>query len=465
MEMSARSIFNDVLGPVTAGPSSSHCAGCARIGLAVRRLWGREIRKADVVYDLRGSYPATHEGQGSDMGFAAGLLGLETSDPRMKESLSVAEERGMELAFRFERLSFGHPNEARVDVYGESGSVELSVLCHSTGGGSFRLTEINGLPVFFDGGRDLVFRDASGTEWRCEALLPVALRDTEPAFFDAASALEYEGGRGTGLAGLALIYETSVGKVTEEEVRALAQKTLAVMKASVIPPKMSAARFGFRPFTAARMAEKASRAGLISSGCLEKAMIYAVSAMENSCARNIIAAAPTAGSCGVIPGALLAAGESLGLADEELADCLLACGMAGAVIANRATFAAESAGCQAETGAASAMAAAGLAQMMGGSASQGFAAASLALQNSLGLICDPVGGFTEIPCIGRNVSAAANALTAANMVMAGFDPMIPFDEAADTMLRVGAQLPPSLRCTCGGGLCETEAAKLLVKNN
>ena len=143
---------------------------------------------------------------------------------------------------------------------------------------------------------------------------------------------------------------------------------------------------------------------------------------------------------------------------------LLASGLAGAFIANQASFGAEVAACQAENGSASAMAAAGIVQLLGGNVEQGFKAASLALQNMLGLVCDPVGGLTEIPCISRNIIAMSNAVQSANMVMLGFDPVIPLDETILSMYEVGQMLPAELRCTCKGGLCNTETAKCVVAN-
>lgn len=117
-----------------------------------------------------------------------------------------------------------------------------------------------------------------------------------------------------------------------------------------------------------------------------------------------------------------------------------------------------------ENAPASAMAAAGVVQLLGGNVKQGFMAASLALQNMLGLVCDPVGGLTEIPCISRNINAMSNAVHSANMVMMGFDPVIPLDETILSMYEVGQMLPSELRCTCKGGLCNTKTAKCIVKN-
>jgi L-serine dehydratase len=126
-----------------------------------------------------------------------------------------------------------------------------------------------------------------------------------------------------------------------------------------------------------------------------------------------------------------------------------------------ATFAAEVAGCQAETGAGAAMAAAGLVEMAGGTAQQAFDAASLALQNVMGLVCDPIANRVEIPCLSRNANAAANALTSANMILGGIQAVIPLNETINTMIEVGRLIPSSLRCTAICGLSDTPTARRL----
>jgi len=136
----------------------------------------------------------------------------------------------------------------------------------------------------------------------------------------------------------------------------------------------------------------------------------------------------------------------------------------GVFIAARSTFAAESCGCQAECGAASGMTAAALVTLAGGTTAEALTAASLALQNTLGLVCDPVGNRVEVPCLGRNVMAAANALGCANMALAGFDAVIPLDEVLGAMDEVGRSIPRPLRCTGLGGLSVTETAKRIERD-
>ena len=151
--MKPHSILNDVLGPVMAGPSSSHTAAPAKIGFAVRELWGGPIRAARVVYDEAGSYPSTHVGQGSDFGFAGGLLGMKTSEACFRESLRLAKERGMEITFAIGPLDARHPNEARIDVLDGEGGRAFSALSFSTGGGTFLIPEMDGFAVEYDGQR------------------------------------------------------------------------------------------------------------------------------------------------------------------------------------------------------------------------------------------------------------------------------------------------------------------------
>jgi L-serine dehydratase len=181
--------------------------------------------------------------------------------------------------------------------------------------------------------------------------------------------------------------------------------------------------------------------------------------MEVKSAMGVIVAAPTAGACGGLPGACIGAASAMGLPPQAMARAMLAAGLIGVFIAARATFAAEVAGCQAECGAGSAMAAAALVTLVDGTADQALSAASMALQNVLGLICDPVANRVEVPCLGRNVMAASNSLACANMALGGFDAVVPLDEVIETMLRVGRSLPTALRCTAMGGLSITKTSK------
>lgn len=195
------------------------------------------------------------------------------------------------------------------------------------------------------------------------------------------------------------------------------------------------------------------------SGMLVKALAVA----QCNSRMGKIVAAPTAGSCGIIPGVLVAAMEKWQIPEEEVVKSLFTSAGIGMVIANRASISGADGGCQAECGSASAMAAAALVELLGGTAAQSADACAISLKNSLGLVCDPVAGLVEIPCIKRNAGGAANALVAAELALAGIESVIPADEVIDAMKRVGNAMPESLRETAKGGLAATPTAKKLAK--
>ncbi|HQX83583.1 MAG TPA: L-serine ammonia-lyase, iron-sulfur-dependent, subunit alpha, partial [Vicinamibacterales bacterium] len=197
---------------------------------------------------------------------------------------------------------------------------------------------------------------------------------------------------------------------------------------------------------------------LLNTGALGRAVLYVTALMEVKSSMGVIVAAPTAGACAALPGACIAFAEELGKSEEDMARAMLAAGAVGLFIASQWTFAAEVGGCQAEGGSAAAMAAAALVTLADGTLPQALGASSMALQSMLGLICDPVAGRVEAPCLGKNVIAASNAASCANMALAGYDPLIPFDEVVDAARRVAGQMPRELRCTSLGGLATTPTA-------
>lgn len=179
---------------------------------------------------------------------------------------------------------------------------------------------------------------------------------------------------------------------------------------------------------------------------------------SNACMHRIVAA-PTAGSCGVIPAVFLVAEQEFSLSEDKMVEAMFVSAGVGSVIAENASLAGASGGCQAEIGSASAMAAAGLTYLQGGDARQIADAAAFALKNMLGLACDPVGGLVEVPCIKRNVSGAVNALTSAQLAMAGIRSAIPTDEVIDAMRRIGNEMPASIKETSLGGLATSPTAQ------
>lgn len=189
------------------------------------------------------------------------------------------------------------------------------------------------------------------------------------------------------------------------------------------------------------------------------AITRALAVTEVNATMGKIVAAPTAGSCGVLPAVLLTVEEALNCSEDDLVTALFTTAGIGMVIADRASVSGAEGGCQAEIGSAAGMAAAAAVELAGGSPSQTGDAAAIALKSLLGLVCDPIAGLVEVPCVKRNATAATIALAAAEMVLAGVESKVPLDEVIDAMNEIGKQMPCSLRETAQGGLAVTPTGR------
>jgi L-serine dehydratase len=240
------------------------------------------------------------------------------------------------------------------------------------------------------------------------------------------------------------------------------ESALDVMEAAVASGIAGEARSrsGLTGGDARRVAESGSH---VAGAGLADAVAAAMAVAEVNAAMGRVVAAPTGGASGVLPGVLLTAARRLGASRERVVLALAAAGGIGSIIAAKASLSGAASGCQAEIGAGAAMAAAAAAELAGATPQQAGHAASLALQGLLGLVCDPVGGLVEVPCVARNGTGAAVALAAAEMALAGVAFPIPFDEVAAAMGSVGRSLPPSLRETSLGGLAATPTGRRLAE--
>ncbi len=209
------------------------------------------------------------------------------------------------------------------------------------------------------------------------------------------------------------------------------------------------------------MNQYAMNNGGLSGSFMTKAIARALSAACCNASMGKIVAAPTAGSCGILPGCLVSLFEDKGFEEKDIVMSMFTAAAFGMVIAARASIAGAQGGCQAECGSASAMAAAALVELSGGSPRQCADALAIALSSQMGLVCDPVAGLVEIPCIKRNASGMMIAFSSADMVLAGIDAKIPADECLDAMAEVGECLPKSLKETAKGGLATTPTGKKL----
>lgn len=188
------------------------------------------------------------------------------------------------------------------------------------------------------------------------------------------------------------------------------------------------------------------------------AVARAMAVLERSASMGVIVAAPTAGSAGVVPGCILSVADHISATENELHEALFCASAIGYLLSANACVAGAEGGCQAEVGSAAAMAAAALVQMLGGTPKQCLDAASIALSNLLGLVCDPVGGLVEVPCQNRNAIGVAAAFSSAQLALSGIPSLVPFDEMARVMLEVGHALPSTLRETALGGIATAPSA-------
>jgi L-serine dehydratase len=206
-----------------------------------------------------------------------------------------------------------------------------------------------------------------------------------------------------------------------------------------------------------------ARGKLLGGTVFDGAMLRALAIAEVNAAMGRIVAAPTAGSCGILPGVLLTAAEKLGASEDEQVKALFTASGIGMVITKIAGVSGASGGCQAECGSASAMAAAAVVELAGGTAEQSAHACAIALKNILGLVCDPVAGLVEVPCVKRNAGGAANALAAIDLALAGIKSVIPVDEVIQAMRQIGQAMPTALKETSLGGLAITPTGCRLAK--
>jgi L-serine dehydratase len=506
------SIFNDVLGPVMRGPSSSHTAGSCRIGRMARSLLGEEPVSAALSFDPEGSYARTYRQQGADLGFAAGLMGWPITDERFPQALEWAARASLSIVFQIIPIAGAdHPNTVLIELAGRQGK-RLRALAQSTGGGLIVFRRVEDWEVELTGkthdllvecdksvgpdvekslesgrpgesvtakadkpDRALVhFRSSDApneeTMARLRSINGVGrIWSVAPAFFVQrgeplfSSAVEMaaraKSGR-TSLGRVALEYEACLLGLSEKEAKEEMLRRWDIMSAAIERGLRACdLKMTLLQPSAAEIFKADGEGILALGGAGTRAAARAMAVLHVSNSGGVVCAAPTGASSGVIPGVVATLIETKKLPPEQIALALFAASAVGLVIAGRATFAAEVAGCQVEIGAAGAMAAAATVEAVGGSAEMALDAAAISLQNTMGSVCDLVQGLCEIPCHTRNAVAATAALVCADLVLGGYINPVPLDDTVDAVFAVGKMLPRELRCTSLGGLATTPAAQ------
>ena len=261
-----------------------------------------------------------------------------------------------------------------------------------------------------------------------------------------------------------LDFEVSRGELNRESIMTQMKQNLAVMRESIEKGfKGARSTTGLTGGGAVKLDAYIKKGKTLSGATMLHACASAIGVNEVNAAMGIICASPTAGSAGTLPGVLFTLEEKLQLTDDQLINFLFTSGAFGLITANNAFIAGAAGGCQAEIGTSSAMAAAAAVEVAGGSPKQSADAFAIAMANMLGLVCDPVAGLVEVPCIKRNAAGASNALIAADMALAGLVSEIPADEVISAMYEVGMAMPTAFKETAAGGLANTPTGQALKK--
>ena len=278
-------------------------------------------------------------------------------------------------------------------------------------------------------------------------------------FRNAAGLLSICGSEGISISEVMMRREMELGGISRKELVEYVDKCLRVMEASIIDMDEEHRSMGGMIGGEACLHKNLDSEKVICGSTLHYAITAALSIAETNASMGVIVAAPTAGSAGVVPAAILSVFRDHDIEMDALRGGLINAGAIGYLFTRNGSVAGAEAGCQAEVGAASAMAASALAEMLGGTPEQCCDAASIAVSNLLGLVCDPVRGLVEVPCQTRNTIGVAGAFTAAELALAGIRAVVPLDEMIDIMTDVGKTLPESLRetgkggCACAPSLC------------
>jgi L-serine dehydratase len=250
-----------------------------------------------------------------------------------------------------------------------------------------------------------------------------------------------------------------------EDVYAVMEQNLHVMEEAAAKGMTSVSKSasGLSGGAAFKMKQAVEEGRTLSGTIVGEILVKALAIAEVNACMGRIVAAPTAGSCGIIPAVLLTLKEKKNIPEDKVVMSLFTASGIGMVIAKTASISGAQGGCQAECGSASAMAAAAIVEMMGGTPQMAAHACAIALKNVLGLVCDPVAGLVEVPCVKRNASGAANALVSAELALAGIESVIPVDEVIAAMKSIGNFMPPSLKETAEGGLAATPTGKKIAQ--
>lgn len=511
------SIF-EIIGPVMVGPSSSHTAGMARIGMMANRIINENPR--EIHLELSPKLKTIYAGHKSDAALFAGTVGMHEDDPKIKDAVRIVNEMGIKTSVDFLPEGSYPENTAKITVITDD-KKSYSVTGTSIGGGSIIISAVDDAPLNISpaalqiivwskkalceeilrdlcgkfGKYELSFGLSSKGEYvyvvsfknqitseqaeklnKCEDIIkfsevrPVlsygCTRENAPECTSLKAACDTAKAEGISLYEFALRYEMERSGFDKENITEKMHQYWLQMKKSVEEGKKeNDLIYGLTGGRDAKKLRNAIKNGrTISGGLIPKAVADAIGVMEYNASMGCIVAAPTAGSSGIVPGCMTVLAKEYDIPDERIEKALFISAIIGVIMDGRGvSFSGSVGGCQAEIGVSAAIAAAGIASLFTDDSEVVAHAMALCLKNLLGLVCDPIAGPIEVPCIKRNAVGVANAFISADMALAGIRSFIPPDEVIDALLDVERRLPTELRSGTVGGLACTCTAKCLRK--
>ncbi|MHA1985481.1 MAG: L-serine ammonia-lyase, iron-sulfur-dependent, subunit alpha [Promethearchaeota archaeon] len=511
--MEKKSIFNDVIGPIMRGPSSSHTAAAYHIAQLVRMAIQDEFKKVEIIFNENSSWAQVYGMQNSEFAFIAGLIDYSIFSEDFFALKEIVKGKNISIEFQIQRIDEAdHPNFVKLIII-DRNDKKLVITARSIGGGMIILDKINdwavditgemyNLLIEYDEKQELniskliedhldflqynkvisrqvisnkVFKQIAQTDDFSEELInslneldiniwllqPIFfVKNGEPIFITIDQMISLTEMTNYSLGNIALEYESKLLGLEKEDILKEMKKRINIMFATIengFEKKLS--KMKILEHSASTLYKNEQKGKLFSQSINTTCAIRALSAMDVVSSGGVICAAPTGGSAGVLPAVLYTLHKDYSIDMKKICYCALAAGAIGLINSYRSTFAAEVAGCQVEIGMAGAMACASIIEAADGSPVKAINAAAISLQNTMGSVCDLVAGLCEIPCHTRNAAVASSAFVCADLTLGGYINPIPLDETIDASLESGKMLPEELRCTALGGIANTKTAR------
>lgn len=447
------SIFNDVLAPITQGPSSSNTVGPYRIGRLAMQLLGTKPIYLSIRMSTKGGFKDTFFSMSSDKAFLAGLLYQDLVDSDLEEVYAKTKLAGLEYHFEFADDVPALPSEmGLLEIRSKTETIWLTGI--TLGGGEILIKDLHGAPagevpsdrcsstaIELDGRhtQEIEVPGLVGTR-KIDTVYPLCTKEApKPPFVTSEGMLKYVKDTGKALWECALDYEYSLIDCSTDEIWKYADQTLSTSYASIDAGYKPGNVFdGIIKAKAPDIKERMDHTQLLPTGLSDRGAIDAMAIMEYSNAHGKIVCMPTGGASGLIPAAVRNAAESIGADHDAQIKALLISGLLG--VFYYPTHYHGGLGCQAEVGVAASMAAGAMASLVTDDAEAIERAAVLAMQCLIGQLCDPIEGYTQVPCIIRNMASVPLAATCANAAILGVDTVVSLDEMAQAVLRVGNKI-------------------------